>query len=91
MNFENGCCKPILTYVFAKIEESDWEYFHSKHLKIKWQIQVVIKKECKTTKQDIQKLYYLRKQELVILSKEPKLFVSQTDTIVVQAINSLII
>ena len=37
---------------------------------------------CGKTEQEIQKLWYIGNQELEILSMQPKIFVSETDTII---------
>jgi hypothetical protein len=44
---------------------------------------------CGKTEQELQKLEFLAKQELERLSNQPKLFISETDTIVEQVFSTL--
>jgi len=58
-------------------------------LKAKGKYKVVKTIGCGSTEQEVQKLWYLGKQELERLSAQSKIFVSEKDTIVEQVIKSL--
>jgi hypothetical protein len=69
-------------HVFAKINEPVREYFCSDYLKSSGKYKVIKTIGCSKNEQKIQKLVYLGKQEIERLNPQPKLFVSEIDTLI---------